>query len=70
VFIASSRSGAYCGDSPFAPLEHHETYLRAAPGFIGLVDITVIRAEGLSRGDEVKATAIANAKSQIAALAA
>jgi len=69
VFIASSRGGAYCGDSPFAALEHHETYLRATLGFIGLTDIIVIRAEGLDCGDDVKKTAIAKAKSQIAALA-
>lgn len=69
VFIASSRGGAYSGNSRFAPLEHHETYLRAALGFIGLTDITVIRAEGLDLGDEAKTAAIATAKSMIAALA-
>jgi FMN-dependent NADH-azoreductase len=70
VFIASTRGGIYTGDSPAAVLEHHESYLRGVLGFIGLTDVTVIRAEGLNLGDEPKAAAIAQAKSQIAALAA
>ncbi|WP_216845769.1 FMN-dependent NADH-azoreductase [Cedecea sp. FDAARGOS_727] len=68
VFIASSRGGQYTGDSPVAFLEHQETYLKAVLGFIGLTDVTVIRAEGVSRGDEVKNAALAEAKEQIAAL--
>ncbi|MFZ4833192.1 FMN-dependent NADH-azoreductase [Rouxiella sp. Mn2063] len=68
VFIASSRGGFYTGDSPAAFLEHHETYLKAVLGFIGLTDVTVIRAEGLSRGDEAKNAAITGAQEQIAAL--
>lgn len=68
VFIASSRGGQYTGDSPAAFLEHQETYLKAVLGFIGLTDVTVIRAEGVSRGDEVKNAALAEAKEQIAAL--
>lgn len=70
VIIASTRGGVYTGDSPAAALEHHETYLRGVLGFIGLTDVTVIRAEGLALGDEPKAAAIAQAKAQIEALAA
>jgi FMN-dependent NADH-azoreductase len=70
VFIASSRGGIYTGDSPAAVLEHHETYLRGVLGFIGLTDVTVVRAEGLNLGEEAKAAAIAKAKTEIAALAA
>ena len=70
VVIASTRGGIYTGDSPAAALEHHESYLRGVLGFIGLTDVTVIRAEGLNLGDEPKAAAIAQAKVQIAALAA
>ena len=70
VFIASSRGGIYSGDSPFAAFEHQETYLKGALGFIGLTDVTVVRAEGLNLGEDAKAAAIAKAKSEIAALAA
>lgn len=70
VVIASTRGGVYTGDSPAAELEHHESYLRGVLGFIGLIDVTIIRAEGLNLGEEPKAAAIAGAKAQIASLAA
>ena len=70
VVIASTRGGVYTGDSPAAALEHHESYLRGVLGFIGLTDVTIIRAEGLNLGEEPKAAAIAGAKAQIASLAA
>jgi FMN-dependent NADH-azoreductase len=70
VFIASSRGGIYTGDSPAAALEHQETYLRSVLAFIGLTDVTVIRAEGLNLGEEAKAASIAKARAEIAALAA
>jgi FMN-dependent NADH-azoreductase len=70
VFIASARGGIYTGDSPAAALEHQESYLRGVLGFIGLTDVTIIRAEGLNLGDEPKAAAIAKARAQIEALAA
>jgi len=67
VIIASSRGGAYSGDSPVAFLDHQETLLKAALSFIGLTDITIIRAEGVAIPD-VKPGAIAAAEAQIAAL--
>ena len=70
VFIASSRGGVYTGDSPAAVLEHHETYLKGVLSFIGLTDITVIRAEGLGLGQDVRDTSLAKAKAEIAAIAA
>ncbi len=69
VFIASSRGGAYAEGSPVAFLDHQETLLKAQLGFIGLKDITVIRAEGVAVPD-LKPAAIAGAQAQIAALAA
>ena len=70
VFIASSRGGIHSGDSPTAALEHQESYLKVVLSFLGLTDVTVIRAEGLALGEEAKAAAISAAKSQIASLAA
>lgn len=70
VFVASSRSGVYSGDSPIASLDHQESYLRVALSFIGLTDVTIIRAEGLAMGDDAKAAALAGAKAQIEALVA
>jgi FMN-dependent NADH-azoreductase len=70
VFIASSRGGIYTGDSPAAALEHHETYLLGVLAFIGLTDVTVVRAEGLNVGQEAKDASIAKAKAEIARIAA
>jgi len=70
VFVASARGGIYSGDSPMLSLEHQESYLLTVLAFIGLTDVTIIRAEGLALGEDAKASAIAAAKEQIAALAA
>jgi FMN-dependent NADH-azoreductase len=70
VFIASSRGGAYGPETPAAFLEHQETYLRGALGFIGLTDVTVIRAEGVNMGPDAREAAVKGAKRDILALAA
>lgn len=70
VFLASARGGVYSGESPMAALDHQESYLLTALGFIGLTDVTIIRAEGLALGEEAKAGALAGAKAKIEALAA
>lgn len=70
VFIISTRGGFYTASSPAAALEHHESYLCGVLGFMGLTDVTVIRAEGLAIGSEAKEAAIASAYGQIAELAA
>ncbi|MCA6999715.1 FMN-dependent NADH-azoreductase [Dickeya solani] len=70
VFIASARGGIYSSDSPAAQFDHQEPYLTAALNFIGLTDITIIRAEGLALGDEAKTAAMAKARVEIDALIA
>lgn len=70
VFVASARGGVYTGDSPAAGLEHQESYLLGVIAFIGMTDVTIIRAEGLALGEETKAAAVSGAKAQIEALAA
>ena len=70
ALIASSRGGVYAEGSPAAPLEHHETYLRGVLGFIGITDVTVIRAEGVAFGPEAKLAALDKAREEIAALLA
>jgi FMN-dependent NADH-azoreductase len=70
VFIASSRGGVYVPDSPAAALEHHESYLTGVLAFIGMTDVTIIRAEGLAIGAEIRERAISKAREHIAAIAA
>ena len=70
VFIASSRGNVYAPGSPAAPFEHHESYLTSVLQFIGLTDVTVVRAEGLGFGPEARQAAMGKAREQIAAIAA
>ncbi len=70
VFIASSRGNVYSAGSPAASLEHHESYLTGVLAFIGLTDVTIVRAEGLAFGAEAKEAAMRKARANIAAMAA
>jgi FMN-dependent NADH-azoreductase len=70
VFIASSRGNVYAAGSPAAALEHHESYLTGVLSFIGLTDVTIVRAEGLAFGPEAKEAAMLQARANIAAIAA
>jgi FMN-dependent NADH-azoreductase len=70
LVIASSRGGVYREGSPAGFFDHQETYLKAAFGFLGITDITFIRAEGVAIGPEARSVAVASAKKETAALAA
>ena len=70
VFIASSRGNVYAAGSPAAAFEHHESYLTGVLSFIGLTDVTIVRAEGLAFGPEAKEAAMLKARANIAAMAA
>jgi FMN-dependent NADH-azoreductase len=66
VYVASARGGVYTQGSPTAQMDHQETYLLAQLAFLGMTDVTVIRAEGLAMGDASKAAAIAQASAAMA----
>src|ERR1700722_8661912 len=70
AFIASSRGNVYAAGSPAASLEHHESYLTGVLSFIGLTDVTIVRAEGLALGAEAREAALTEARANIAAMAA
>ena len=70
VIVTIARGGFYGAGSPVAALEHGESYLRAALGFIGITNPEVIVAEGVAVGPDQRAAAIASAGAQVAALAA
>ncbi|MFL6734536.1 MAG: FMN-dependent NADH-azoreductase [Sphingomicrobium sp.] len=69
VIIAISRGGFYGEDSPAAPLEHLETYLRGVFGFIG-VRPEIVRADGIAVSPEQREAGIANGLQEIERLAA
>ncbi|EIJ46287.1 [acyl-carrier-protein] phosphodiesterase [Herbaspirillum sp. GW103] len=65
AYIASVRGGQYAEGTPEAALDHQERYLQDLLGFLGIVDVTVIRAEGVAMGEAEKAQALADATARI-----
>jgi len=70
VIVASSRGGFYGPDTPAAALDHQESYLRGVFGFLGITDVTFIRAEGVGLGEEQRAKSMEAAKADIRELVA
>jgi FMN-dependent NADH-azoreductase len=70
AFIASARGGIYSPGSPAAALEHHETYLTGVLTFLGIKDVTIVRAEGVAISPEARERALAKARAEISAIAA
>ena len=68
IIVASSRGGIYT-DGPYATADHQEKYLGLVFGFLGITDISFVRAEGLSMPDKRDAS-IAAAEAEAAQLAA
>ena len=58
VVLVTSRGGEY-STAPAAAMDFQETYLRGVLGFLGITDVQVIRAEGLSLGAEKREAAMA-----------
>jgi FMN-dependent NADH-azoreductase len=65
LFLAA---GGVYSDGPYKPYDFQETYLRAILGFIGITDVTVVRAEGLALGPDAATKAVADARAKAAAL--
>lgn len=66
VIIVSSRGGIY-SDGPMKIMDYQETYLSAVLGFIGLRDVSFVRAEGVAMGEEAAKKAVHNAENQMSA---
>ena len=67
VVIVSSRGGIYGDGSPARGMDHQESYLKTVLGFMGISDVSVIRAEGVNM-PEKREQAIAAAHKQIRCL--
>jgi FMN-dependent NADH-azoreductase len=65
VVIVATSGGKYA-DTPVDAA--HVGHLKTVLGFVGLKDVTVIRAAGLNMGPESRAAALAGAEAEIAAL--
>jgi len=61
--IVSSRGGIYSQGSPAQVMDHQESYLKAALGFMDISDVEIVRAEGVSMKEQ-RERAIAAAQHQ------
>jgi FMN-dependent NADH-azoreductase len=64
VYVITASGGVY-SEGPAAGYDFLATYLRAALGFLGMTDVTFIRAEGLAQGDDAVASTLAKSRSAI-----
>lgn len=67
VVIVSSRGGMYGEGSPARLMDHQESYLKTVLSFMGITDVSVVRAEGVNM-PEKREQAIAAAHKQIRCL--
>lgn len=67
VFLASARGGIY-SEGAAAAMEHQESFLTTVLGFLGITDVTIVRAEGVNLGEEARSNSIAAASDNIQAI--
>ena len=68
AIVLESRGGLY-SSGPAQALDSQEPHLRNMLGFIGITDVTFIRAEKLGYGPEARAQAINDAQAELAKVA-
>ena len=68
TIVVSTRGGMYAGTAYEAAMDHQEAYLRTVLNFLGMTDVTFVRAEGVALGTDKKEEAVAAANRQIADL--
>jgi FMN-dependent NADH-azoreductase len=69
VIVIQSRAGLY-SEGPAAGMDGQEPHLRTLLGFIGITDVSFVRAEKLAFGPDAAAAAIAEAGETLERLAA
>ena len=68
AIVVESRGGLY-SSGPTQALDSQEPHLRTMLGFIGIKDVTFVRAEKLGYGPEAREQAINDAKAELARVA-
>lgn len=69
VLVVTAAGGSY-SEAPASAHDFVSNYLRTVLGFIGLTDITFVRAEGLAMGEAAMAEALAKSRAALHQLAA
>jgi FMN-dependent NADH-azoreductase len=65
VIVVSVRGGIYT-EGPRKAMDYQETYLQTVLGFVGLTDVSFVRAEGIAMGPEAANAAMQAAEVQLA----
>lgn len=68
AYLGSARGGFY-SEGEMAALDHQESYLKTMLGFVGISDVTIVRAEGVNISDSQREESIQAASKNIDALA-
>ena len=68
AIVVESRGGLY-SSGPAQVMDSQEPHLRTLLSFVGITDVTFIRAEKLGFGPEAREEAIRNANAELAAVA-
>lgn len=69
VIVVESRGGFY-SEGPAQAIDFQEPYLRHLLGFMGLTDVTFVRAEKIGYGPEARAESVEGASAALRSLAA
>ena len=65
--VVEARAGLY-SEGPASVMDHQEPHLRTLLGFMGITDVTFVRAERLAFGPEAASAAVAEAIAQLDAI--
>jgi len=68
AIVVETRAGFY-SEGPAAAMDSQEPHIRTLLGFMGIEDVTFVRAEKLAFGPEAAEQAVADAAAQLAGLA-
>lgn len=69
VIVVESRGGLY-SEGPAVSLDFQEPYLRQLLGFVGLTDVTFVRAEKIGYGPDARDQAVADSRAVLAKIGA
>ena len=64
AIMVVARGGVY-SKGPMMSFEFQESYLRTILAFIGIVDLDIVRVEGVAMGEEAIRTALTHAKTRV-----
>ncbi|MCW5298575.1 FMN-dependent NADH-azoreductase [Herbaspirillum lusitanum] len=66
--IVILSSGGVYSEGPAQPMDFNGTYIRSVLGFLGITDVELITAEGVSMGEEKARQTVSQAQEKISAI--